>query len=342
MRVLLIDFDGKLPNLVLCKLSTWHKQQGDEVYLNDCIGKPEKTYISTLFTWNRSKVEKHLQAYPNAIVGGFGWDFIVENGKLIEITHTELPPEIESLKPDYDLYSVNDIYERIKKGIGTKAGKLKKAKTIIEAGIGFTSRGCIRRCGFCGVPIKEGEFHHVAEIKDLLNPKSNTLILLDNNLTADPYCIEKLHEIRDRGLTVDITQGIDIRLVTPEIAQALSEVKHLRSLHYAWDLMSFERQVMEGIKILSDSVKTWKHLCMTLTGYNTTFDEDIYRFRKLRELHVDPYIMPYNLSYPSEKHHHFARFVNGRIYKKCSFEEYEPWVKAQRNRQMSLFEGGLL
>lgn len=331
MKVLLIDFDGKLPNLALMKLSTWHKAQGHEVYLNNC-DNPDKVYISTLFTWNRPKVEKLLQIYPDAEVGGTGWDI-----------HKQLPPEVEACKPDYDLYTLDDILPRIRGGIATKACKIKKAKQIIDAGIGFTSRGCIRKCGFCFVPPKEGDFRQVASIGKLINPKSNVLILLDNNFTADPDCIEKLHEIRDRGLVVDITQGIDVRLMTPEKAQALSEVKHLRSIHYAWDLMEFERQVLEGIKLLSKFINPWKHMCFMLTGYNTSFEEDYYRFLKLRELKIDPYVMPYNLKYPTIKHHHFARWVNGRFYKKCSFEEYEPWVKAkgsvkQFGTQMPLFD----
>jgi len=325
MKILLIDFDGKIPNLAIMKLSTWHKAQGHEVCLNTC-DRPDKVYVSTLFRWNREKVEKLLQVYPYADIGGTGWDL-----------KKNLLPEIEACKPDYDLYKVSDILPRVQGGIATKASKLKKAETIINAGIGFTSRGCIRSCSFCFVPHKEGKFHHVGEIKDLINPKSNVLILLDNNLTADPDIIDKLHEIRDRKLVVDITQGIDVRLVTPDIAQALSEVKHLRSIHYAWDLMSFERQVMEGIKTLAESVKVWKHLCFLLTGYNTTFEEDIYRFRQLANIKIDPYIMTFNKVYPTAKHHHFARWVNGRIYKSCSFEEYEPWVKAQNNPQLSLF-----
>ena len=124
------------------------------------------------------------------------------------------------------------------KGIGTKEHKQRKAAEIVNAGMGFTSRGCIRNCGFCFVPKKEGQFRDIAKIGDLINPRSNVLILHDNNLTADPYCIDKLHEIRDRGLIVDINQGCDVRLVNEDIAKALSEVKHLRSIHYAWDLKS--------------------------------------------------------------------------------------------------------
>ncbi len=328
MRVLLIDIDGKLPNLVLMKLSTWHKSLGDQVFLNEC-DKPDRVYISVLFTWNKPKVLNLLQIYPNAEVGGTGWDI-----------HKRLPLDIEACKPDYDLYKVSDILPRIKGGIATKESKIKKAETIVNAGMGFTSRGCVRNCGFCFVPPKEGEFHQVAEIKDLLNSKSNVIILMDNNLTADPGCIGKLHEIRDRGLTVDISQGIDVRLLTPEISQALSEVKHLRSIHYAWDLIGFERQVMDGIRILSRSIKKWRHMCFMLTCYNTSFEEDMYRFRRLNEIGVKPYVMPYNKHYPSERDRCFAAWVNSRKHTVCSFEEFEPWVKAQSKNQMSIFEGG--
>jgi hypothetical protein len=313
----LIDIDGKLPNLALMKISSYYKTAGEPVEFVQAGRKYEKIYVSCLFTWNKSKVEKILQLYPDAEVGGTGWDI-----------HKVLPDEIEACSPDYDLYKVSDILPRIKGGIATKESKLKKAETIVNAGMGFTSRGCVRNCGFCFVPPKEGSFKQVASIGELLNPKSNVLILMDNNLTADPDVIDKLHEIRDRELIVDITQGIDVRLLTPEIAQALSEVKHLRSVHYAWDLMGFEQQVMDGIKILSGHVKKWRHMCFMLTGYNTTFEEDMYRFNKLTEMGVRPYVMPYNLTYPTKKHHCFASWVNSRKHTVCSFEEFEPWVKA--------------
>ena len=183
----------------------------------------------------------------------------------------------------------------------------------------------------------EGKFRQTGQIRDLINPKSNVIILLDNNITADPDVIEKLHEIRDRGLTVDITQGIDVRLITPEIAKALSEVKHLRSVHYAWDLMAFEKQILQGINILSERVKKWRHMCFMLTGYNTTFEEDMYRFRRLIEIGVKPYVMPYNKQFKTKRDHCFAGWVNSRKHTVCSFEEYGPWIKAQIDVQASLF-----
>ena len=304
--------------MALMKISTFYKAQGEPVEFVKAGKHYDKVFASCLFTWDKPKAEKFLKIYPHADIGGTGWDI-----------HKELPPEIEACKPDYELYKVDDILPRIKGGIATKESKLKKAEIIVNAGIGFTSRGCIRNCGFCFVPKKEGSFRQVGSISELVNPKSNVLVLLDNNMTADPDIVDKLHEIRDRGLVVDITQGIDVRLLTPEIAQALSEVKHLRSIHYAWDLMSFEKSVLDGINVLSKHVKKWRHMCFMLTGYNTTFEEDIYRFYKLDDMGVRPYVMPYNLTYSTVKHHHFARWVNSRIHKVCDFCEYEPWVKAQ-------------
>lgn len=169
----------------------------------------------------------------------------------------------------------------------------------------------------------------------MLNPKSNVLILHDNNITADPNCIDKLHEIRDRKLIVDINQGCDIRLMTDDIAQAMSEVKHLRSIHYAWDLMGFEQQVLGGIALLSKYVKPYRHMCFMLVGYNTTFAEDMYRFRVLDELGIRPYVMIYN-QVGDSRLKHFARWVNGRIHRACSWSDYRPWQAAQ-NEPVRLF-----
>lgn len=335
----LFDVDGKLPNLALMRISSYYKSLGEHVEFVKPGSKYEKIYASAIFTRSHHECEKLQQYYGNKIeIAGTGWDFDEVDGKMDEVRHTELPYEIEQCKPDYELYSVDDLLPRLKGGIATKQSKINKASAIINAGMGFTSRGCIRNCPFCFVPKKEGKFRQVAEIGDLLNPKSNVLILHDNNLTADPYCIDKLHEIRDRGLVVDINQGCDVRLMTPEIAQALSEVKHLRSVHYAWDLMGYEQQVLDGINTLLQYVKAWQHMCFMLVGFNTTFEEDMYRFRKLCELGIRPYIMVYN-SKPDKRLHCFAGWVNGRYHTACSWEDYEPWVKAQG--QVSIFQDSL-
>lgn len=316
----LIDVDGKLPNLALMKISSFYKAAGEQVeFVRPDAGKKtyEKIYASALFQRSQQECRHFQEYYENRIeIGGTGWDI-----------EKRLPTEIEKMKPDYDLYTAEMIYPKIS-GIMSKQRKQQKAQQIVNAGIGFTSRGCIRNCPFCFVPKKEGKFRQESEIADLLNPRSNVLILHDNNITADPCCIDKLHEIRDRGLIVDINQGCDVRLMTQEIAQAMSEVKHLRSLHYAWDLMKYEKQVLEGIRVISRYIPTYQHMCFCLVGFDTSFEEDMYRVRKLDELGVRPYIMRYNERRDDIRLNHFARWVNSHIFKACpDFEEYEPWKR---------------
>ncbi len=230
MRIGLIDFDGKIVNLALMKLSAWHKRQGDTVILNpESNCQVDKAYCSVIFSRDRDKAARLANIFPNIQFGGTGWDL-----------KTVLPPEIEAMRPDYELYTYSDIYKRLA-GIITRKKKAEKARIITNAGIGFTSRGCIRSCGFCVVPQKEGRLYETGKIEDLINPKSNVVILLDNNFTASRNCLDKLREIKERNLVIDITQGIDLRTLTPEIAKALSEVKHLRSIHYAWDLILHEQ-----------------------------------------------------------------------------------------------------
>lgn len=328
------DLDGKIPNLALMKLSSYYKSIGEEVELFNPskASKYDKIHTSCLFTWNKYKVNELIQIYGDKIVaGGTGWEFEEDSkGCLLHTKKIILPSEVESLKPDYDLYTSDFIYSRINRGIGTKESKIKKANQIANMGIGFTSRGCIRNCQFCIVPKKEGKLRPENEIKDILNPRSNIITLLDNNFTADPNFFEKVKEIRERNLIVDISQGIDIRLVTEEKAIALNSIKHLRSIHYAWDLMESEESVFRGIKELSKHIKPYRQMCFVLVDFNTTFEQDMYRVNKLREAGIKPFIMIYNKNSRNDlKLKHFSRWVNGHIYKACDWVEYKPYLNSK-------------
>lgn len=332
----LIDVAGKIPNLALMRISSYFKSMGEQVEFVRPDAKKsdyEKVYASAIFTHSAKECEKLLNFWEDKIdIGGTGFGDITK----------KLPKEIECMKPDYDLYTADIIYPKIK-GIMSKQRKVEKAKQIVDAGMGFTSRGCIRNCPFCFVPKKEGCFRQESQIKDLLNPRSNVLILHDNNFTADPYCIDKCREIKERGLIVDINQGCDVRLMTDEIAQALKSINHLRSLHYAWDLMCYEKQVIEGIRVISKYIPTSNHMCFVLVGFNTSFEEDMYRVKKLESFGVRPYIMRYNERRDDIRLNHFARWINSFIYKAVpDFEDYEPWKRDRDSYwnvegQLSLF-----
>lgn len=145
-------------------------------------GNPDLTYVSCIFTWNRGKTT----FYPEAIVGGTGVNL-----------ETNLPHEIEHIMPDYDLYGC-------------------------DYSLGFTSRGCIRNCPWCVVPRKEGWIHDTAPLSEFVHPKHKKVMLLDGNLLATPSAKRTLEELAEKRLKVCFNQGLDIRLVTDEIAKILN------------------------------------------------------------------------------------------------------------------------
>jgi hypothetical protein len=72
MRIALFDVDRTgWPNLALMKLSAWHKAQGDIVLPLNTFGQADKSYGSTVFTWNRRKAER-LRKITGAELGGGG------------------------------------------------------------------------------------------------------------------------------------------------------------------------------------------------------------------------------------------------------------------------------
>lgn len=191
---------------------------------------------------------------------------------------------------------------------------------------------------FCFVPRKEGDIRQYREIKDIINPKSNKIILMDNNFTADPNMIDKCKELIERNLIVDLCQGINIRGLTDEKAYWLGKLHHMKQLHIAWDNIKEEKAVIDGIEILKKYMKTYRVMCYVLVGFNSTIEEDMYRIRKLEEYDIDPFVMIYN-----EKNDkllkHLARWCNKPwIRKSCEFKDYKPYKKYLSTvNQVSMF-----
>lgn len=283
MKIGLIDVDSKIPNLALMKISAWHKTQGDEVKFYDpLLDKPDKVYASKIFDFTPD-----YQYWPDCeiIKGGSGYDL-----------HTDLPPEVDNQYPDYDLYNC-------------------------DYAIGFTTRGCIRRCPFCIVPEKEGPIRAVGDIYDFWRGQRQ-LMLLDNNLTALPEHMEKIcKQLIKEKIQTDFNQGLDIRLITDDMAQLLAKVRLWKQIHFAFDDVRLERQVREGISILTKHMPASRLMFYVLIGFNSTPEEDLYRVEMLRGLGVDPFVMPYDKSDPYQRH--FARWCNRKeIFKTVAWKDY--------------------
>lgn len=302
MKIGLIDLDSKIPNLALMKISAYHRAMGDVVSLGE---RGELTYISCVFSKNKHRAKNLLDQCSDAVVGGPGWDHAVT-----------LTPEIESKSPDYSLYGIN-------------------------YGIGRLTIGCPGNCPWCVVPIMEGSNPKtVATSQDIVNPSGKHLVLLDANILACSDWIEHFRDIRERGLSVNFTQGLDIRYVNDLVSYELAKLK-IKSLHekkgriyFAWDKPEIEEHVRRGIDYLSNAgIKKWRIRFYVLVGYNTTWEQDWHRFRILRDLGVEPFIMCYQGSSP--KLRAFAGWVNKRIYHVCSWDEYHRWNRIELAEMLS-------
>jgi radical SAM superfamily enzyme YgiQ (UPF0313 family) len=265
IKVLLIDVDSKIPNLALMKISAFHKQKKDWVHLNKGVQDPDKVYISCIFKKNGPQALGTAKFYPNSeiFIGGSG------------VNYKTLPRDIEYIMPDYDLYD-------------------------IDYSMGFTSRGCFRKCEFCIVPEKEGVIRANQKISEFLHPDHKKVVLLDNNLLAAPNHKETLKYLADTELKVSFCQGNDIRLMTEEKANLLADTRYYdfdfrdRRLYFAWDHIDLEDQVEKGIQLLKNAGITGRRIMFyVLMGFDTDISQDKYRVEKLHEWGVESFAMPF-------------------------------------------------
>ena len=275
-RVLLVNVDSKLPNLALMQISAYHKSKGDTVGFD--VSDPDFVYISCIFTRNAAQARGIASMYPEAVVslGGTGVDI-----------HKKLPTEYEKIFPDYSLYP------------------------RMNYSLGYTTRGCVRSCPFCVVPEKEGKLQRWQHIRDFHDRTHKKVVVLDNNVYADrEWFFENTDYVLDNNLSFNAVQGMDIRLLTEEIAERLKQLRIFGNLHFAFDNIQDEAKVLKGIEILQAAgFDTSRIFFYVLTGFNSTFEEDVYRVNFLRSHNCGAFVMQYQKSSESKR---LARYVNRR------------------------------
>ncbi len=260
--VLLIDVDGRLPNLALMKLSAYHRQKGHTVRLEkrDCfLEGPDRVYASTVFYTPLSvrRNRRLLRHYGDKLtLGGTGEDI-----------SSHLPDAVEALHADYTLYPE----------LGDRA-------------IGFITRGCPFDCPFCVVPPKEGKPRQVSDLDTLLEGgRLKKLILLDDNILSHPNADRFLLEMAEKNIMVNFTQTLDLRLVNRERAGLLKRIQcnntrfTRRNFHFSLNHNQHLDRVARKYRLFDfkprDNVE---FICMY--GFDTTLADDVERFRFLRSL----------------------------------------------------------
>lgn len=300
------QIDGKLPNVALMKLSHWHKAQGHEVHVTRNLGRDlfdpayDSVYGSAIFTcFGTERLERFVKAWPEAIVGGTG------TTSSATVEQTIGADEYEHLDytgwPDF------------------------------EHSIGFTQRGCRLKCKFCVVPAKEGKNRSTNTIAGIWrgDPWPRTILLLDNDFFGQQEWRERIAEIRAGDFRVCFSQGINVRMVTDEVAEALATIRYSdtkfsrRRLYTAWDNLHDERVFFTGVDRLEKAgVPPTNLMAYMLVGYDPleTWERIWHRFNRMVERGIKPYVMVYRQSRKDLKR--LQRWANMGLYRIVPFAEY--------------------
>lgn len=184
---------------------------------------------------------------------------MIVGGTGIDLT-TVLPPEIEAIEP--------------------------------HKNYGYTTRGCFRKCLFCVVDKKEGGLRAVGDILSLWDGESNKITCLDNNALGIPdHFRRNCEQAIKYHLRIDWNQGLDHRLLTPELVDLLKATPH-EEYRFAFDRPSYAGPVEQAIKLLKEkgiNRASW----YVLVGFDTTFEEDLFRLNLLRSSGQKAYVQRY-------------------------------------------------
>lgn len=306
-KIGLIDVDGsRFPNLALMKISAWHKERGDSVeWYSPWDGHFDKVYASKVFSFtpdydtpiNADIIEK----------GGTGYCINLVNGKEVfdRSKNKGLPSEIEHICPDYSLYP----------------------QYTQNTAYGFLTRGCPRGCDFCIVKDKEGiRSLKVADLEEFWSGQGN-IVLCDPNILACPQWPELFDQLGRSGAHIDFNQGLDIRLMTEEKAEAINSLK-IREIRFAWDRYKDKDIVLPRLEMYAKISRKKPHshsaIVYTIVNFNTTLEQDLERIYILRDMGYWPYVMIYDKKHCGQVYRKLQRWVNNRwIFGVCKkFEDY--------------------
>lgn len=290
MRIGLHDGDGQtdFPNYALMKISAWHKSIGDAVEWWNPLLPYDRVYSSKVFTFT----PECLYLPENTIKGGTGYGI-----------YDELPPKIDDMFPDYSIYPACDY------------------------AIGFLTRGCIRKCPWCIVPRKEGSIRTYRSWQEIKRLDSRDIVFMDNNVLASNWGLAQIHDMIGHNVRVDFNQGLDARLITDDVAEALAGLKWIRFIRMSCDTDAMLSVVLEAVELLHRrGVKPYRVFVYLLVQDVESAER---RALALRDAGVEVFAQPYRdfvtNAEPAPELKALARWVNHKaIFKSVeSFRDYK-------------------
>jgi hypothetical protein len=304
-NILLVEpgYRNKYPPLGLMKIAQYHGPLGKNDNVRFVKGEDpsvrdtawDRIYITTLFSFEWERTARSID-YALELVGGHASRVFVGGvaASLMYEKYIEEPrwrgvrfirgllgqaPAISlQLDPfEEELYS-DDMFGEPIEDLIPHYGILQDIEykyPVSDAYFTYASRGCVRKCAFCGVPKLEGgqrdtnSLSYVIDgIKRLYGEKRD-LILMDNNVVASANFKEIIAEIVDlgfeRGATlkrgryevgrrVDFNQGVDARILCkdPVFLRELSRIS-LKPLRIAFDHLGLKKPYSQAIRFASDA-----------------------------------------------------------------------------------------
>ena len=299
-NILLIEpgYKNKYPPLGLMKIAQYHGPQGKRDNVKFIKG-PDKTvldvcwdriYVTTLFSFEWKKISEAIDfaieaaggQSNNVFVGGIAASLMHESFlqekqwagvRFIKGLLTKAPAPSLQLDPfQEELYAEDETSPPIEDEIPDYSilPQVDYKYPVHDAYFAYASRGCVRKCSFCGVPKLEGDLYEtpsltfvVKGIERLYGPKKD-LILMDNNIVASAKFKEIIAEIRDLGFLpgaklkrgripiqrrVDFNQGVDARILckTPMFLRELATIC-TDPLRIAFDHLGFRAQYEQSVR----------------------------------------------------------------------------------------------
>ena len=320
MKVGIVDADlvsrprHRFPNLASEKLSAYWKAQGAETtllldweHLNDY----DQVFVSKVFT--DTPVPEWLAETDRIHLGGTGLFFD---------RAAPLPYEIEHHMPDYHLYD-----EWLKT-------LDKPAREFTDYSIGFLTRGCFRKCGFC-VNQKYSRVIPHSPLREFFDPTRKKICLLDDNFLGCPLWKEMLQDLIDTGRPFKFKQGLDERLLTDEKCEMLFSARYDGEYTFAFDKIEDYNLIQKQLEMIRRHTNTSLIKFYVLVGYESTGVEDLVNaFRRIELLmryNCLPYVMryqskndaPWKSSPVKDMYTHLARWANQPgIIRNLSFREW--------------------
>ncbi len=279
MKILLVEpaYRSKFPPLGLMRLSTYHKRRGDHVTF--VRGKDpsvrarrwNRVYVASLFTWELPRTAETVEFYSPCVaspsdifVGGVGVTLLPAYlRQRCACTVIEGPldtpgrlgpgtPAIADLVPDYSILGAVE-YDYCPK----------------DACFVRITKGCIRSCTFCAVPLLEKDFGVMSPLRKQVTKawgdfgERQHLVVMDNNILGIRGLDGIFGEIRNLGFqagakrngrarTVDFNQGLDARLISarPSLAKLLATIC-VSPIRLAFDFVGIRAAYEHAIRLLA-------------------------------------------------------------------------------------------